>query len=1022
MDRSSSTNATVPAVTDECDECRVYQPEGECGTLASRCRVPRTARAIERRRLVEALRAGPSLVWLAAPAGAGKTCALADYCEEVGTSIWYRCGPDDCDVATLVAQLSASLSRERRVERARLIASTPASLQAEVERIFSAVLHGRRDALLVVLDDAHLAQPSWQFVAALAGLFAAWRSLAPGGSRLIVGSRERPPTAFARLTLEGALRVLEGDLLQVDEIEAAALLGMSRLPLREAELAEVRSLLDASQGWMIAASALARDPSRRGDVGNSLLEYISVELFASLAVEVRHALHVLSWLPEFSEADVDALQDELAFEKIVTELERCGVPFQRKEHALCLHDLVRDVARSRLASECAGTDLGTRLLRRLFARRCIHEATALVAKLGLFQDYASLLEAEALTLADGRTFAVEHALNVLPQSLIEARPWLLYLRACCLQSSAPSVASPMFERALAAFGGTNDRDGERACAAALTIATLLIGQDFRATARWNELLGDASWQGPPSVIDVMVISALLARQAYIECSTPSALRAARHAMSLLELPLPAREALAICTHSTMIFLHGGQHDEAEVAQRIGQELRLRAPLDATVECVYSFALIYYSLSVGDFSGAVRSAEVGVALAESAAIPFLLNLAQAGAFGAFLSGDDKRSSEFALVTAREALLRPSHWNLGAVHLLQGWRRYEAGEHARAAEEFALTVEHSQLLGFTVGEFQGELGSAFAQVARGQYSLAEQALERATLLRNTLHASALDVGLHVCRAYLRLSMVGVVAARTDIAAALEVIGPVLRIATPLSGSIVRRLIEAAHSLGVAQANARRLQLQFRLAPPRDDLGPHWSWPIVTRALGSFQVERTGASVKGECPASSLALLKVLLAADGEAVEIDRTVNLLWRGSKSKRAAFDTALHRLRRYLGQDQLLAVQGGRLHLEVAHVWVDAWALKHLQAELATNTEELASMEAKLLSLYRGPFCDAEPWLPVAQARVRYARTFGRIILHLAHGWRECGEQARSEELILRGLAEPHLPTAERGALERLSS
>jgi len=92
------------------------------------------------------------------------------------------------------------------------------------------------------------------------------------------------------------------------------------------------------------------------------------------------------------------------------------------------------------------------------------------------------------------------------------------------------------------------------------------------------------------------------------------------------------------------------------------------------------------------------------------------------------------------------------------------------------------------------------------------------------------------------------------------------------------------------------------------------------------------------------------------------------------ESRRDSLASAIHRLRKLLGDTELVQVHDGRVSLDPRRCWADAWALMRLTEPRAAPPPETV---ADVLALYRGPFLPADeeaPWALSARERLR-ART-----------------------------------------------
>ena len=131
--------------------------------------------------------------------------------------------------------------------------------------------------------------------------------------------------------------------------------------------------------------------------------------------------------------------------------------------------------------------------------------------------------------------------------------------------------------------------------------------------------------------------------------------------------------------------------------------------------------------------------------------------------------------------------------------------------------------------------------------------------------------------------------------------------------------------------------------------------------------------------------------------------RITDALWPriDGDSAHRSFTSALHRLRKLLGEDQAVVLHQGRVSLDRRYFWIDAWAFEELaaEAEAASEPARVEKLAERMLALYRGPFMADDvdaPWYlqPRERMRARLARAMGRVLRH----WQDSGlaERARA--------------------------
>ena len=207
--------------------------------------------------------------------------------------------------------------------------------------------------------------------------------------------------------------------------------------------------------------------------------------------------------------------------------------------------------------------------------------------------------------------------------------------------------------------------------------------------------------------------------------------------------------------------------------------------------------------------------------------------------------------------------------------------------------------------------------------------------------------------------------------------------------LFSTALRHDIEVEH----VQCMIRRLNIIPEVPPVEVE---HWPWAVKIYTLDRFTVLlRDGQPLSfsgngvGKTQKRPLELLKALIAHGGREVGVQTLIDTLWgeADGDAGQGSFNSALHRLRKLLGEERALVFQDGRLTLSAHYVWVDAWAFNRtlgsidgaIQAEDNAHLEDLTN---KIFGLYRAPFLgDIDmPWaLPMRE------RLCSRFLQHILH-------------------------------------
>jgi LuxR family maltose regulon positive regulatory protein len=179
------------------------------------------------------------------------------------------------------------------------------------------------------------------------------------------------------------------------------------------------------------------------------------------------------------------------------------------------------------------------------------------------------------------------------------------------------------------------------------------------------------------------------------------------------------------------------------------------------------------------------------------------------------------------------------------------------------------------------------------------------------------------------------------------------------------------------------------------------------IFTLGRFSLLVDGVAVQYQRKSPSKPLQLLKALIATGGRQVGTANLASILWPDQDGDRAlrVFDTTLHRLRKFLGDDRFLLLQDGRLSLNSECVWVDAWEFERnvtaLRAELRSHAPRepdsdcaarVITVAERIHRLYQGHFLsrdDAACWSVSLQERLR--SKFVHSMIELGQFWETQG-------------------------------
>ena len=202
----------------------------------------------------------------------------------------------------------------------------------------------------------------------------------------------------------------------------------------------------------------------------------------------------------------------------------------------------------------------------------------------------------------------------------------------------------------------------------------------------------------------------------------------------------------------------------------------------------------------------------------------------------------------------------------------------------------------------------------------------------------------------------------------------------------------------------------------APGDESVQPLEGLRVYT--LGRFTLVRDGQPLRyaRKSPAKPLQLLKALIASGGRQIGVVNLASILWPDKEGDQAqrTFDTTLHRLRKYLGDDTCLLMEDGRLTLNSERVWVDVWECERQMTKLRgllshhinpDVTAEISQCADRLIRYYQGHFLSREQsscWSVSMEERLR--SRYIHAMLALGNFWEQQGLPAKAIVCYQKGI------------------
>ncbi len=911
-------------------------------------------------------------VWLQGQGGAGKSTLAAAWAAAWSARCsarlaWFRVDTADTDLATpfaalatLLASLSPRVSRRplpAAVQRAPPLADD-AALQT-FARLFFRAFHAHAGPLVLVFDDAHAA-PSPAFTT----LMHAALDEAPAGGVVLMTSRQGPQGLLLEAVARGDLCIVPATALAFTADEAQALLSP------QMGAAQAQALFEQTGGWAAGLTLLATPATpataHAEAAGRTVADYFAQRVLGLLAPDQHRLLAAVSWLPEVDDGALQALDlgpDAAGqLDQLCTQL---GFVQRLQPTRRCwrLHDLLTQALQAGWAA-CGSAPWRQATLQaaaQVHARDGrLHAAVVLLAQAEVPDAALALWRAQAGgLLRQGRAQEVQRAFAALDSPRAHADAAALTLRGLAAWLAQDADTGAWFDRAWAALDGAAAAvDGP---ARLLTAAAALNAQfsGWRSFAGHDEWLQRflAAWPARAHIEDAemglrvdkaAVVCFLTHRAGALDDAGRSALL--QRVLAVLAQPSAALDAnVAVSASSSLVEWCNYAGDAALLARLadLTPPWLVLPGLAGTAQASWwiSYGWVSTRLVMGrsDLPEGEAAIEHGVALAQACDAPDvafygLSNLVAAAASRLQLGLAEQRLQQMQATAARRSggtqqltqQFTQQPTQQATVHLLAARLLTLRGDAATALVRLGRALELARSSGFPVSETwvyhlsHVQVLTALAREDDALAVVAQQAPAYDGLRRDYLQALGLLAQL--ARAW-RLG------AEPPPGAVRDCIDAAARHGWTALGNhlpdAVARLAAAALAQGLHRDFVNGLVRQRRLPAPQPDVSD-WPWPLRIQALGGFTVAVDGQPLDfGARPQKKpLDLLRLLVARGPAALDTASVIDALWPDADGDRAkaSLDMAVLRLRKLLGHEEALRVDGGQLSLDRRWVWVDAWA------------------------------------------------------------------------------------------------
>ncbi len=988
-------------------------------------------------------------VWVGAPAGTGKTSLASSWVQARGHAcIWYNLDSGDADPATIfhyLAIVAKAKAGRRRIQMSALTPEFLPGLDVFARRFFEQLFALYPSRFVLVFDNCHeLSAESHFYRPILQAIVGAL----PENGQLLCLSRSATPALPARLVSSAELHVLGRADLCFTDSEATEYAKRSH----ESGVALAIEFNRLARGWVTGLKLLLRSfptgpaqaPSKAMGP-QALFDYLAEEVYEQLTPAAQEFLLKCAVLPEMNGQITQALTGRDDAERLLARLFDEQLFIERRSRpsgaSYQLHPLFRAFLLARAEKAMSVGDLAA-----LHLRACevleesgdVESAAALALECANWTVLSKLIVNLGPPLAmQGRTATLGKWLEALPQDCCAANGWLIYWRGICRMLRDVALGLLDLEEAYAWFRNRDDVTGAFLSLGGIFESYFFAWGDFRPLDRWIvelEKLLAACGGSIPAQIEVQMLGKFQA----LMLRAPDhrvALHITERALAIAEQvadPLP-RSTLG-CVAIAGLAWRGDEVRALEVVELI----RSTPHMDEVPGFVAQNVANWRALVLGYRGEFVQARAIFLqAIDESRKTGLTVVEPHTWKHLALceLKASNPEEAGFAISEGLKLLphVIPHRQDF---RVLKSVQLVLAGRHAEAMAVAGDLVGQDLGNGVPHNAALERILLALVYLEAGALAQAATLLEAARASAHHVRGKKLLFDISLLSAALTFLRDGSGANPAELAQALQ-IGASCSFCTGVSliiPKIASRVLGIALNRGIEQGYVRWLIRRRKLEPPTDvDLDIIWPSRLRIHTLGGFHilVDDLPLLLRSRTPRKPLEVLQALVALGPRDVSLSVLTSRLWNDLEGDAAhnACHVAIHRLRRILGDEDMIFVDQGRVRLRADGTWTDVSAFQRvadsvdqiLAASERPAPGKLLAMSRELLKAYPGHFLPESDAGWAVRAREQLRSRFQRSASVLAGALQGAGLLDASVEINRHGIElDPLAEVFHRGIIQAL--
>ena len=943
---------------------------------------PKVSGVLRRERLFKQLdtsRRQP-VIWIAGPAGSGKTTLVSSYLEARGLPcMWYQVDGGDSDIAGFFYYMGLAAKNAAPRYRKPFPILSPEYLQGLdiFARKFFENLYGRLKQPCVLVFDNY---QELSVDSRLHELIKEGLSLLPDHINVIIISRAEPLKPFTRLRANKKISYLGFGELSFTFDETKTLIRTGKR--KAVSDRDMKNLHKKVEGWA-AGLVLLLERWKTADFNmealnivkeDEIFDYFANEIFEKADADIRNFLLKTAFLPKMDAHMAEHVSGDREAGRKLAYLSRNHYFTEIRSLALPVyqyHSLFRDFLMTKAKSSFPSEDLekiqlaAAEILER---SNMVEDAALLLIELKKHEELVRLITNNAAALlSQGRNRTLETWISFIPQTQTDASPWLLYWLGASRLSFNLLDSRSCFERAFAQFKVRNDPAGLYLSWAGVVTTYIYAWGDFRPLDRWISEMEELQVRYPvfPSVqVEAQAAAAMLSALMFRRPQHRDFSKWQDQVRELMRMVPDMNYKVTI--GSLLAINYAAVSGDFAKAEEIIHELQpvINSGAIPPLTLITWHAMhARYCWLTSLHDDCLKAVKNGMAVAEINCIHLMDFRVLAEAALSHLTSRNYPAASECLNKLAAVLNSSSYIDVALYNYLLYIQAIHHKDFHRAADHARVAADLGRKSGYLLAETIFQTGLALSLIEKNEHEEAAVHLTAARTSAVAMNSPYIEFICLMCEARSAFDQGRDESAFTLLRKGLAIGRGQQKLLNMcvFPPYFLIWICEKALEAGIEIEYVRELIRKRKLVPSDRSAGiEEWPWPIRIYAFGKFEIIKEGGPVlfSGKVQQKPLALLKVLIALGGKNVPEEQLTDILWPDAEGDLAhkSFEIALHRLRILMGNEKAIRLREGLLSLDPSYCWLDVWAFERAFEEAKIASPPIGALAEKAVNIYRGHF------------------------------------------------------------------